>query len=75
MRGERIGLGPAPLASVRIADRASTDPRLVGEALGVDVVVNGSLRHAGGELRIVARAISVIDGFQLWASRVDVPSA
>ncbi len=47
------------------------DPRDVGRALGVQVVVDGSVRKAGGKLRVSARLISVADGFQLWAKRFD----
>ncbi len=58
-----------PLASVR--GRTETDPRAIGQALGVDVVVEGSLRKIGELVRITARAIGVADGFQLSADRVD----
>ena len=58
-----------PLASVRGVTGA--DPRAIGEALGVDVVVDASLRQLGGFVRITARVIGVVDGFQLWANRFD----
>jgi serine/threonine-protein kinase len=60
-----------PLASVRKAVTADTDAREVGKALGVDVVVDGSIRKRGELVRISARAIGVADGFQLWASHFD----
>jgi len=60
-----------PLAAVRRANRDELDPRELGAALGVDVVVDGSLRRSGGGVRISARAIGVADGFQLWANRFD----
>ncbi len=47
------------------------DPRELGGSLGVQVVVEGSLRRAGDRLRVHARVISVLDGFQLWAKRFD----
>jgi serine/threonine-protein kinase len=47
------------------------DPRDVGRRLGVDVVVDGSVRRAGERMRILARLISVRDGFQLWAQRFE----
>jgi serine/threonine-protein kinase len=47
------------------------DPRDVGRDLGVQVVVEGSVRKAPGRFRINARAISVDDGFQLWAQKFD----
>jgi len=49
------------------------DSRLIGRELGVQVVVEGSVRRARGNVRISARLISVADGFQLWAKRFDRP--
>jgi serine/threonine-protein kinase len=51
------------------------DPRDLGRELDVQVVVEGSVRRAGGTARISARAISVADGFQLWARRFDRPDS
>jgi serine/threonine-protein kinase len=50
------------------------DPRDVGGSLGVQVVVEGSVRRSGERLRVNARVVSVADGFQLWAKRFDCPS-
>jgi serine/threonine-protein kinase len=52
---------------------SSQDPRDIGRELGVQVVVEGSVRRARGSVRISARLISVADGFQLWAKRFDRP--
>jgi serine/threonine-protein kinase len=52
---------------------AEHDPRDVGRELGVEVVVEGSVRRARGNVRISARLVSVADGFQLWAKRFDRP--
>jgi len=60
-----------PLVSVRKIAAAEPDPREVGKALGVEVVVDGSIRRRGDAVRIAARAIGVDDGFQLWASHFD----
>jgi eukaryotic-like serine/threonine-protein kinase len=49
------------------------DAREVGRELGVQVVVEGSVRRAQGKVRISARLTSVEDGFQLWAKRFDRP--
>lgn len=49
------------------------DPRDVGRMLGVDIVVEGSTRRAGGMLHVNARVVGVEDGFHLWARRFDVP--
>jgi serine/threonine protein kinase/tetratricopeptide (TPR) repeat protein len=50
-----------------------TDPREIGRELGVQVVVEGSVRKARGHVRISARLVSVADGFQIWAKRFDRP--
>ncbi len=44
-----------------------------GRRLGVDVVVDGSVRRAAQTLRVSARLVGVADGFQLWSSRFDRP--
>lgn len=49
------------------------DAREIGRELGVQVVVEGSLRRLPGRVRVTARLISVADGFQLWAKRFDRP--
>src|SRR5262249_26773496 len=56
------------LAPFRDAD-ATLDPREAGRALGVELVVLGSVRKAAGEVRMNVRLIGVADGFQLWAGR------
>jgi eukaryotic-like serine/threonine-protein kinase len=50
-----------------------SDPREIGRELGVQVVVEGSVRRARGHVRISARLVSVADGFQIWAKRFDRP--
>jgi serine/threonine protein kinase/tetratricopeptide (TPR) repeat protein len=54
----------------RLSD-AEADPRAVGRALGVQVVVEGSVRRHGELLRVQVRLVSVGDGFQIWAHRFD----
>jgi serine/threonine-protein kinase len=54
----------------RLAD-TEADPRAVGQALGVQVVVEGSVRRHGELLRVQVRLVSVTDGFQIWARRFD----
>ncbi len=60
------GLSVKPLR-----ERGSGDPREIGRELGVQVVVEGSVRRAGDQLRVHVRLIHVADGFQLWAQRFD----
>jgi len=49
----------------------SEDLREIGRALGVETVLEGSVRRAEGRLRIAAQLINVADGFHLWAERYD----
>ena len=61
-------------ASARFSGR-ERDPRDVGRQLGVQVIVEGSLRRVGDALRIHVRLVTVEDGFQLWAKRFDRSAA
>jgi TolB-like protein/Flp pilus assembly protein TadD len=47
------------------------DVRRIGEALGVAVILEGSVRRAGNRLRITAQLVSVADGYHLWSERYD----
>jgi serine/threonine-protein kinase len=60
------------VAATRIEGR---DPCDVGRELGVQVIVEGSVRVLGEKVRISTRVLSVADGFQLWAKRFDVDRA
>jgi adenylate cyclase len=46
---------------------ASLDIREVGQRLGADLVVEGSVRKAGEQLRITAQAIRAENGHHLWS--------
>jgi serine/threonine-protein kinase len=76
---DRLSIVPAlrvrPRGDTVRFDTASRDVREAGRALGVDVVVDGSLRRAGEMVRVSVRVITVEDGFQLWARRFDRPAA
>lgn len=43
------------------------DLREVGQRLGVQVIVEGSVRKAGQQLRITAQAIDTMHGYHLWS--------
>ena len=43
----------------------------VGKALGVNYILEGSVRKAGNKIRITAQLIDVRNGFHLWAERFD----
>jgi adenylate cyclase len=61
---------------IRVASRTSSfaynrsaDVRQVGEDLGVNYVMEGSVRSAGGEVRITAQLIDAATGNHIWADR------
>ncbi len=47
------------------------DLRLVGSRLGVNHVLEGSVRKAGNRLRITAQLVKCRDGFHLWSQTYD----
>lgn len=47
------------------------DVRQVGKQLNVTTVLEGSVRKAGGHLRITAQLIGVSDGYHLWSESYD----
>ena len=51
--------------------KGAADPRRVGSELGVRHVLEGSIRRAGGRVRITAKLIDTKTGRQLWAERYD----
>ncbi|AKT42786.1 protein kinase domain-containing protein [Chondromyces crocatus] len=67
------GLKVRPRGVVQRFQGQDQDPREIGRELDVQVVVDGSVRRRAGTVRISARLISVADGFQLWARRLDRP--
>ncbi|HSU29474.1 MAG TPA: hypothetical protein VLJ68_13900, partial [Chitinophagaceae bacterium] len=69
----------AGIKDLKVAGRTSafqfkgknTDLREVGDKLGVNTVLEGSVRKQGNRLRITAQLINVADGFHLWSERYD----
>jgi len=49
----------------------SPDVRQIGRELGVRYVLEGSVRRAGGRVRITAQLIDAASGAHLWADRFD----
>ena len=49
----------------------AVDMRQVGKELGVDYIVEGSVRKDGGKLRIVSQLIDAKNGEHVWAERFD----
>ena len=56
--------------SFRLRGEAA-DLRGVGRRLGVGAVLAGSLRRAGGRLRVDAELVDAADGSRLWSERFD----
>lgn len=69
----------AQIQQLRVAARSSAfsfkgkhvDLRIIGERLNVRTVLTGSVRGAGGRLRITAQLQEVADGSQLWSEKYD----
>jgi adenylate cyclase len=49
----------------------NTDVREIGKTLGVDAVLEGSVRKDGDRLRITAQLVDVRNGYHLWSERFD----
>src|SRR5438132_5752241 len=50
---------------------ASIDAREVGKRLGVEALLEGSIRKAGNRLRITVQLIDARNGYHLWSERFD----
>ena len=60
-----------PTSSVLRYHRTNVDPLLAGRDLGIDYVIDGSVRRAGNRLRITAQLLRVSDGKTCWAEQYD----
>ncbi len=47
------------------------DLRSIGQKLGVETILEGSVRKAGTRVRITAQLVNVRDGFHLWSETYD----
>jgi TolB-like protein len=69
----------AKVSDLKVAGRTSSfafkgqnqDLRQIGQALGVNHILEGSVRKAGAQVRITAQLIQVDDGFHLWSETYD----
>jgi adenylate cyclase len=67
------------IPGVRVTARTSSfasskgkyDVRRIGARLGTAWVVEGSVRRAGGRVRVSAQLVSARDGFHAWSERYD----
>jgi TolB-like protein/Flp pilus assembly protein TadD len=70
------------LPGLRVAARTSAfqfpgnarDLSPIGRQLGVAAVLEGSIRKAGGRLRIAAQMTRASDGYHLWSQTFDLPA-
>ncbi len=69
----------ASVKELKVAGRTSSfafkgqnqDLRRIGDLLGVDHILEGSVRKAGTTVRITAQLVQVEDGFHLWSDTYD----
>ena len=69
----------ARLPGLRVSSRTAAfqfkghtgDMRAVGERLGVESVLEGSVRKAGERLRITLQLVDAMSGYQQWTGRYD----
>jgi TolB-like protein len=47
------------------------DVRAIGKALGVETVLEGSVRKAGQDVRVTAELVNATSGYQLWSNTYD----
>ena len=48
-----------------------SDPREIGRLLGADRLIDGSVREAGGKVRVTLRLVDVANGLQLWSGKFE----
>ena len=63
-----------PTSSVLRFRGSGVDPLMAGRDLGVDYVVDGSLRRLGNRLRVTSQLLSVSEGATRWAEQFDEES-
>jgi TolB-like protein/Flp pilus assembly protein TadD len=69
----------AKVKELKVAGRTSSfafkgqnqDLRQIGDTLGVEHILEGSVRKSGTKIRITAQLIQVDDGFHLWSDSYD----
>ncbi len=47
------------------------DLKAIGKELGVETILEGSVRKSGTDIRITAQLVNAIDGFHLWSHTYD----
>jgi serine/threonine-protein kinase len=65
------GLRVIARTSSFVAGRLGLDVREAGARLGVESILEGSVRRAGSRVRVTAQLVSTRDGSHLWSERYD----
>ena len=60
-----------PLGSVAGFSEGAVDPLEAGRRLNVDAVLEGSIQHSDGRLRVNARLLNTATGEQIWGDKFD----
>jgi serine/threonine-protein kinase len=76
---EEITTALGRIEGLRVAARTSAfalrdtrlDVRRIGDTLGVDAVLEGSVRRAGRRLRVTAQLVDARTGWKVWAGEYD----
>jgi TolB-like protein/tetratricopeptide (TPR) repeat protein len=69
--GRIEGLRVASRTSAFAMRSRSLDVDAIGRQLKVAAVLEGSVRRAGNRIRLAARLVNVVDGYQLWSDTYD----
>jgi adenylate cyclase len=68
----KVGGLHVPARTSCFAFRGSTvDAREIGKRLGVETLLDGSIRKAGKRVRISVQLVDAANGYQLWSERFD----
>jgi len=76
---EEIITALSRIDGLRVAARTSSfalrngnlDVRVIGDTLGVDAVLEGSVRREGNRLRVIAQLIDAETGYHIWTDEYD----
>ena len=80
---EEITTALGKIEGLRVAARSSAfalrgrnvDVRRIGDTLGVDAVLEGSVRRSGQRLRVTTQLVDARTGLQIWTSQYDREAA
>jgi serine/threonine-protein kinase len=64
----------SPTSAVLRFANAHPDPQVVGNALGVETVLEGRVQRSGGRTRVTAQLVRASGGKPMWAGTFDQPS-